>query len=105
MGSLSPPSASPVTVSGPPPPPPPPPPGPPPSGPGKASYNDICTPSPELLASCEAAFSEPRLADTQSSTAVKMASILTFPSIDVTKGKAKNTEDAVGKMFMKKLLL
>jgi len=58
-----------------------------------------------LLASCEAAFSQPQLEDVQRSVEAKMAAIVTFPSIDMSKGKTKNTEDAVGKMFMKKLLL
>jgi len=91
-------------------PPPPPPPGPPPpppptQGPGKTSYNDICRPSPELVASCEAAFSQPQLEDVHRSVEAKMAAVVTFPSIDMSQGKTKNTEDAVGKMFMKKLLL
>jgi len=106
------PSPPPSNLASPPPPgpPPPPPPGPPPpppptQSPAKASYNDICTPSPSLLASCEAAFSQPQLEDVQRSVEAKMAAIVTFPSIDMSQGKTKNTEDAVGKMFMKKLLL
>lgn len=102
-----PPTPSPSSLPPPPPPgpPPPPPPGPPTPGPGKASYNDILTPSPDLLASCEAAFSQPRLEDVQREAGAKMAALDTFPSIDLSKGKTKNEEDAAGKMFMKKLLL
>jgi GNAT superfamily N-acetyltransferase len=90
------PAAPPATACGPPPPPPPPPP--------RVSASDVWEPDAALLAACAAAFATPELGPTEAMVATRLKPLPAFPGVDMETGRSRNTEDAVGKMFMKKQL-
>jgi len=96
-------SQAPAMAPPPPPgPPPPPPPGPPPPAAPRPTANTVCEPDPALLAACQAALATPDPATTATLATARLATLDRLPAIDMGKAKARNTEDAGGKMFMMK---